>query len=249
MKLGELYQTVVLRDLLGYIVPGGITLCATSMLAKSFGFDQLGTLLPSVAMPYPWIVIVAFLCLAYLAGHIVDQCARAITRRLMGPAGLAVARQSLCGCIPANADQDLHRPLLDILRTVLAPSQFDDFLENRDITGLSDDKVRQITRLCDQYVFVKRPEVYHNVIGRAEVLHTFTANCGISLVFLAIALLLQLRLGNGGRLQTIQPATVHVHVVLISAIITLGLAGMLLYRSYRTWQSRNKVCLLALYTP
>lgn len=247
MKLGELYQTVVLRDILGYMLPGGISLFALGTIAKRFGFESVQSVFPDLQFSYPWVNLIALLSLVYLAGHVVDECSRFLTA-LMVSGGLATARTTLCNCISEDLDPDLHQPLLEVLRTVLDKSDLN-ALQQGNANCLSDERLKTIQRLCDQYVLARSPELYHSVIGRAEVLHTFMANCGTSFIILGVALLLQLQFAPALRLQTISPSTVPLHVILISAGLAFVVARLFFRRSYAAWKNRNEVCFLTLYTP
>lgn len=68
----QLYNGFLLRDFLGYVLPGGITLVAAAMLISSLRGDP-EDLIDLLAMPTDGVLTVVFiLCISYACGHAIS---------------------------------------------------------------------------------------------------------------------------------------------------------------------------------
>lgn len=76
MNIQSLYEYVILRDILAYILPGGISLVGIALIAQSFGIDRWNKVIFSLIDLSSWAFIIALIMIAFLVGHIIDMLYR-----------------------------------------------------------------------------------------------------------------------------------------------------------------------------
>lgn len=78
MNIQSFYEYVILRDILAYILPGGISLVGISTLVQAWGKNRWEKILPFFTNLNPFLAITFAIMIAFLIGHIWDMVYRLI---------------------------------------------------------------------------------------------------------------------------------------------------------------------------
>lgn len=76
MNIQGFYEYVVLRDILAFILPGGISLAGIYMIMHALGIERLEKFLPFLSNLVSPSQIIMFLLISFLVGHVWDMVYR-----------------------------------------------------------------------------------------------------------------------------------------------------------------------------
>jgi hypothetical protein len=209
MNLRDLWDNVVLRDILGYIVPGAVTLYAFLLLAATLvpepsgqvsdPLDACAGLLrsawPHLSGPYLWLALGLTAAAAYAFGHlqawIIDLLEKPIPSWNLGHVALRYLQEEDLGRQYAMAafqrlrhmgqEQAKQQPLL----IWLSNSSRRCSKEARDAEGQAED----LWRLCDRYALLHSPNAHSIFMGRYYILAVYFSNLGLSATILGLCAL------------------------------------------------------------
>ena len=78
MNIQAFYEYVILRDILAYILPGGISLAGIAIVIQAYGSDHWNKLLPFSLDANSVFSSIVFVLIAFLFGHILDMAYRVL---------------------------------------------------------------------------------------------------------------------------------------------------------------------------
>ncbi len=81
MNIQALYEYVILRDILAYILPGGISLAGIALIVQAYGVDRWNKVLYSLSDLGSWALAGALVAIAFLVGHVLDLVYRNLLQR------------------------------------------------------------------------------------------------------------------------------------------------------------------------
>lgn len=76
MNIQSFYEYVILRDILAFMLPGGISLAGIYMVAQVLGYDRWQKNLPFLSEMNPFLSAVLLILIAFLIGHVWDMAYR-----------------------------------------------------------------------------------------------------------------------------------------------------------------------------
>ena len=249
MNIRELWDTVVLRDLLGYVFPGGVTLfglalllkgatgsTATGLTAQLAKWVGLGMLSDDHWLRWqPWLAAAVLLPLSYVVGHlqiwITEYFEKPGRPMYNGKQALTwLEKQGQMGQEYCNAARQLAgAEHFATLCTYLWATDREgkegaarDQVKADDYERLSDD----LWRFCDRYVLTRNRDAHAMFMGRYYILMVLFLNLGVSSIMLGFSFLaLPLRSCQSHDLQAAP-------VLILAAILVLIGVGLgLIYRS------------------
>jgi hypothetical protein len=202
MNLRDLWDNVVLRDILGYIVPGLVTLFAVALLVNGI----TGTTLPETVTQaaesagldfldgehwlawHPWLAVSLVVPLAYGLGHlqmwVVDALEAPGRPWYTGSFAIERLKNSSPGLAYYSA------------ATKIFPAARSEHLRPTLVSGQGDvashaaaDAARHLFLLCDRYVLYKDRDLHSMFMGRFYVLAVLFTNLGLSFIVLGLCAL------------------------------------------------------------
>jgi hypothetical protein len=201
MNLRDLWDNIVLRDILGYTVPGLVTMFSLAMFVRAVTGMTLPGLVSRVAIHAgldfldaqdwtswrPWVVASLVVPLAYALGHLQIWIADYLEKqgqpwytggialeRLLKDSRLGLAYYSTASeTLPAVASE----PLGEVLQNAA---------EDCTCSGAAD-AAKGLFALCDRYVLSKDRDLHGMFMGRYYVLAVLFTNLGVSSMILAVA--------------------------------------------------------------
>jgi hypothetical protein len=208
MNLRDLWDNVVLRDILGYIVPGLVTLFAIALpvayIARTSLLEIVVQMARSAGLGFlegehwlawrPWLLWATLLPLAFVLGHLQAWGASFLEAKVRcwnhGRLSLRFLRDSgamgyeYCKAAHREMPVEDFRRLCELLQPTGSGSESPD-----DDPKRSERTAADLWRLCDRFVLVKNPNLHGMFMGRYYVLLVLFLNLGISSILLAICLL------------------------------------------------------------
>jgi len=209
VNLRDLWDNVVLRDILGYIVPGAVTLYALLLLAASRVPQAAGQVLdpldaqagllrlawPHWFGPYPWLALGLATAAAYALGHlqawIIDLLEKPIPSWNLGHLALRCLQEEDLGQQYAIAaflklrhmgqEQAKQQPLLIWL------SNSNHRCAKQ--AGKAEGQAEDLWRLCDRYALHHSANAHSMFMGRYYILAVYFSNLGLSNMLLGLVLL------------------------------------------------------------
>jgi hypothetical protein len=203
MNIRELWDTVVLRDVLGYTLPGAVMLLALALLITAVAGTTPSGIMTEVTrilqiddvlsqnqwLPWqPRLLIVALLALSYVAGHAENEVRAEIVRR---------TRRGALGSIALRLFKDSATGGM-YCQTALGMLDETDRDRFRDLCGTADpdpcqrqvEKARGLFYWCNYYVHKEAPEIHATWVGRYYVLTALFGNLAFSTLALGAGFLL-----------------------------------------------------------
>ena len=199
MNLRGLWDTVVLRDVLGYTLPGVVTLSALGLLwLTRDGLQPDWCRYVHAAVAWKslwWPIVAAVLALGFVVGHLQIQIIGFFEHFVPGwNLGKLTLRylsdpDEVMGeayCEAAAEFLHIEGELCKALTNCKPP----------DDSGRKDDnakfQAKALWRLCDYYVLVRDSDSHATYMGRYYVLAVLFSNLGLSAILLAVCLALLL---------------------------------------------------------
>jgi hypothetical protein len=221
MNLRELWDTVVLRDILGYIFPGCITLLAVALLLRDLEVADTwnalsvchnrglaGLILLLVERPGMLLVIGP---LAYAVGYLQSWIADIFEGKFpcsnLGRLALRYLRDErgersydyLAGAFAVFGvpSRDLPDPVGDDPLSMLiwqakAHPRNPASLNCSDCHEAARNQAYELWRLCDYYLMARVPDIHSMYAGRYYVLTVLFTNLGLSTILLGLVLMVPL---------------------------------------------------------
>jgi len=215
VNIRELWDTVVLRDILGYIVPGAVTLFAFALLGSALRWTAPQQLLTQaidleLLSKEPWLswhpllAVAVLLCLSFVVGHLQILATEFMESILPEWDHASTAHSFLTGKERWGGEQSDEGPRMgdqyreaaltvfhgksriDFEARLQSPLSFGERAERKYHTG---DQVRsayRLWRLCDYYLQKNAPDMHTIYIGRYYVLALLFTNLGVSLILLGL---------------------------------------------------------------
>ena len=81
MNIQSFYEYVILRDILAFILPGGISLAGIYMIAQAWGIVRLEKALPFFTNSNSFLEITYLILISFLIGHILDVLHRVLVQK------------------------------------------------------------------------------------------------------------------------------------------------------------------------
>ena len=255
MNLRDLWDNVILRDILGYIVPGLVTLFAIAVLLEGIS----GTTLPqwvTIAATKaglgfldaegwtsrrPWVAASLVVPLAYTLGHLQAWIADYPEKQ---------GQPWFTGSIALEHLQDNRLALAYYCAaTRIFPSARSEDLRQSLLTGLdynansaAADAAKGLFLLCDRYVLYKDRDLHSMFMGRYYILAVLFTNLGISSVLLGISLL-----GAAARFLRRAPLEAGTALALLLVLSMLIAVGVLLLLRSRYFRGRFVECTFPIF--
>lgn len=178
MDIEKLYESVILRDTLEYIIPGAIFLGGLICVSQAFLFS-LGQGLILISFLYQGNIFLAItlVALSYLLGHLLTEIRSSYFDRSDRDYTLSIV----------NNDEIIQNSLKEILHTYLAIDKYQ-ASENIDNTA-SLETIREIIRA---FIYERQPKLHREFVGRHSILSRFSRNMAISLSIFFICLALSI---------------------------------------------------------
>jgi hypothetical protein len=191
LNVRELWDTVVLRDVLGYTLPGVVTLLALALpwlVGVGSESNSCWSQALSVWRNFRWIIVAAVLVLGFVIGHVQIRIIRCFEPIIpawdlgrLTLSFLADEDEKMQGAFCEAAlelfdrDGELRRGLRECR---CPPGSERDRDDARHFA-------RTLWRLCDYYVLVRDRNSHATYMGRYYVLAILFSNLGLSAIFLA----------------------------------------------------------------
>jgi hypothetical protein len=201
MNIRQLWDTVVLRDVLGYMFPGAVTLLALSLVLTGCIWTDPAQAARVVSRVhawlaqdgFPWLAAAVGLPLSYIAGYLQSWIMDFLEPKCsLSNLGM-IAMEYL-----ADVDNPMKERYFSTALELLAEHSEDNFEELRrhlqEGERKDDEKAgRQayhLWRLCDYYIMHTSADMHSTYPGRYYVLTLLFANLGMSTFFVVLGILI-----------------------------------------------------------
>ena len=190
MNVRELWDTVVLRDVLGYTLPGVVTLLALALLwVTRVGLEPHWCVQVLVVWKnFRWPIVAAILSLGFVVGHLqvqiigcFEECVPGWNLGKLALHFLSNAQEKMRHAYCEAAVELLDRE--GKLRGGLANCKLPEHSVRKDKN--TEASAKALWRLCDYYILVRHPNSHATYMGRYYVLAVLFSNLGLSAIILA----------------------------------------------------------------
>jgi hypothetical protein len=185
MNIQGFYEYVILRDILAFILPGGISLAGIYMVARSLGSDRWEKSLPFLSNLNPFLEIVFLLLISFLVGHIWDMAYRLIFQTKKPFQRIKAIKKILMGDKMSNAKSaDNH--IANEIRTSVGQFLNIDWDKTPIEQWIKSGKAYEASVLLSYWIEEEDPKLFGTEIGRPIVQSHLLHVCGLSFGFLGI---------------------------------------------------------------
>jgi hypothetical protein len=183
MNIQSFYEYVVLRDILAFILPGGISLAGIYMIAQAFGISRWGKILPPSSFLGSVLILIILTMISFLIGHVWDMVYRLVFQTRKPFQRIATIKKILMGDGTGDAKSVTNHIANEI---ALAVGQFLNI--NWKKTPLEEwiksGKAYEANVLLAYWVEEEDPKLFGTEIGRPIVQSHLLHVCGLAFIFL-----------------------------------------------------------------
>lgn len=186
MDISDLWETAVLRDILGYIFPGTLTALALALLAGTIlGSPVSRQLIEDLWNTYRWAFVAVLLPAGYVVGH--------TQARLVELVELMTKKTPLSRDNLAKWALDLHSMGHEYEAAAIKHFGGCPWKD-------ADEPTWQMWRLCDYHVLHRAPQVHKTYMGRYNVLYVLFSNLSATAVLVWFATAASMEWGASSRM-------------------------------------------------
>ncbi len=182
MNLIQLYETLILRDIMFYFLPGGLTLFGVSLVFWVQTPDSLKNAITKYMPASEWALAAIFLALSYILGHVLYMLHNDTVGKLKSLRRHEIMGRHL-GLTKAEDDlSDFTRELRkDFVGAIVGESQAKDVMR-----FLKSENLLQLYFTADKYVRLKSVDFYTLYVGRLTATSRFYGVMSISWAILGL---------------------------------------------------------------
>ena len=182
MNIQALYEYVILRDILAYILPGSISIAGVAFIAQAYGIERWNKLIFSLVDLSSWAFIIALIMIAFLVGHIIDMFYRLVLQGRDWYRRPQTIRKMLTGSEdPAAAIR--NDPIRSGIRKAVAEFIGFDWESTSIDEWISSGKAFESTTLLGYWIEQVDSRLFNAEIGRPVVQAHFLHASGIAFLF------------------------------------------------------------------
>jgi hypothetical protein len=189
MNIQSFYEYVILRDILAFILPGGISLVGISMVVQAFGSDRFEKILLSFSNLSPFLTSALFIMIAFLIGHILDMLYRLIFQRRKSFLRLETMRKMLIG-EKATGSEFTYNPVSSAIRESVGQFLKIDWKNDPIEQWIESGKAFEVNITLAYWIEQEDARLFGNEIGRPIVQSHLLYASGMAFIFLGICALL-----------------------------------------------------------
>ena len=219
MNIQSFYEYVILRDILAFMLPGGITLAGIYMIAYAYGVDRIEKYLPFLTQLNPFLSVILILLLSFLIGHIWDMLYRLIFQKRKAYQREDTYRKLLVGdaedapdCAKNHIASEIRGATGEFLRIDWKKTPINEWIDSG--------KAFEASVLLSYWIEEEDPKLFGTEIGRPIVQSHLLHSTGMAFLFLGagcIPLVTFFRLAGKNIFQN--PDFITLSILSISTII------------------------------
>jgi hypothetical protein len=183
MSIEGLYEYVVLRDILAFVLPGGISLAGIYMIAHAIGDNRWGKIFPFLNNLTPFLATTLLILISFLIGHILDMVYRLIFQK-----GKPFQRKKIITKI-LMGDQTAASKSVDdhIAKEIrLSMGQFLNIKKIPIKQWIESGKAFEASVLLSYWIEEEDPKLFGTEIGRPLLQSHLLHVCGLAFIFLSV---------------------------------------------------------------
>ena len=189
MNIQSFYEYVILRDILAFILPGGISLVGISMVVQAFGSDRFEKVLLPFSKLSPFLTSALFIMIAFLIGHILDMLYRIIFQKRKSFLRLDTIRKMLIGETATGAEFT-YNPVSTAIRESVGQFLNIDWKNDPIEQWIESGKAFEVNIILAYWIEKEDARLFGNEIGRPIVQSHLLYASGMSFIFLGICALI-----------------------------------------------------------
>jgi len=183
MNLIHLYETLILRDIMFYLMPGGLTLLGVGFVLWVQAPDSVENAIAKCMPASDWIMVVVFLALSYVLGHVLYMLHNSTVGKLKSLRRHEIVSRCL-GLKKAESDlpeftRELRKGLISALVSESRTKDVAHFLDSENLL--------QLYFTADKYVRFKSVDFYTLYVSRLTATSRFYGVMSIGWAVLGLA--------------------------------------------------------------
>lgn len=185
MNIQSFYEYVILRDILAFILPGGITLAGIIIVAQAYGIERIEKSMPFLNNLSSFSSIILFLAMAFLIGHIWDMLYRKLFQKRKKYQKEDTYRKLLIGNKTSNPHSvnnhianEIRKAAGEFLRIDWKKTTIDEWIDSG--------KAFEASVLLSYWIEEEDPKLFGTEIGRPQVQSHLLHAAGMAFMFLGV---------------------------------------------------------------
>lgn len=183
MNLIQLYETLILRDIMFYFLPGGLTLFGVSLVFWVQTPDSLRNAITKYVPASEWVLVTIFLALSYVLGHVLYMLHNSTVGKLK-----SLRRHEIMGRYLGltKTESGLSDFTLELRKGLIGAAVGEN--QAKDIANfLKPENLLQLYFTADKYIRLKSVDFYMLYVGRLTATSRFYGVMSIGWVVLGLA--------------------------------------------------------------
>ncbi len=189
MNIQALYEYVILRDILAYILPGGISIAGIALIAQAYGVERWNKLIFALFELSSWAFIVALIMIAFLVGHIIDMLYRLVLQGRDWYRRPQTIRKMLTGSAEAGAEPK-QDPISSGVRQAVADLLGFDWQKISVDEWIASGKAFEGTVMLGYWIEQEDSKLFNTEIGRPVVQAHFLHASGFAFLFFGLCVVI-----------------------------------------------------------
>jgi len=182
MNVQNFYEYVILRDILAFILPGGISLAGFYLIAQAMGFERWQKAMPFLSTLSPFLSTVLIILISFLLGHVWDMLYRKLIQKRSFFQRVKKIEEILIGDKGEDPDSAKNHLAKQIR---LAVGQFlnIDWKKTPAEQWIEAKKAHDMSVLLSYWIEEEDPKLFGVEVARPIVQAHFLIACGMASIF------------------------------------------------------------------
>lgn len=189
MSIENFYQYTILRDILGYILPGGISLAGLAILIQAINQHLWNELVSLSSRFQTWFLVAILIVVAFLLGHILDMLYRKLFQGRGWYTRPGTVRKVLTGSEALSEKLDLD-PVANEIRRAVGEFLNIDWEETKIEEWISSERAFRAISTLGYWIQHKNPQLFNTEVARPIIQSHFLHASGLSFLFLGVCAIL-----------------------------------------------------------
>ena len=189
MSIQSFYEHVILRDILAFILPGGISLAGIQMIMHALGIERWEKTLPFLSNLDPLLQIILLLLISFLVGHVWDMVYRVRFQTNPQFQRIETIQKILIGN-PASESKSVDNHIANQICSSVGQFLNIDWKKTPIEKWIESGKAFDLSVLLSYWIEEEDPKIFGNEIARPLIQSHLLHVCGMAFYFFSGCILL-----------------------------------------------------------
>lgn len=228
MNIQGFYEYVILRDILAFILPGGISLAGVYMIAQAMGIERWQKAMPFLSSLNPFLATTLIILVSFLLGHVWDMLYRVVIQKRSFFQRVKKIEEILIGDKDADPNSAKNH-LANQIRLAVGQFLNIDWRKTPIEHWIEAKKAHEMSVLLSYWIEEEDPKLFGVEVARPIVQAHFLIACGLASIFFGVCNLIILLIQWTDIVPTVESDLLIIFLLMLISLMfgyTLILQGI-----------------------